>query len=355
MLPALYLILAALALLVDFVYLVVLVSINLPAEKPEIKKLGAVSVIIPSRDGAVIERTLKELRKVKSPILEIIVVSANSETLSIARKYKAKTVRDKGVGKGAALNSAIRCASKKIIYFMDEDMIVRHDTIEKVCSSLNGHEVAVGCNMPENKGTITAGVARLYINLLSKIQSGLYMMTGTTLVGGRNLAIYKSTLKEAGGFRNKLAEDMDLSFRLFERGKRVKFVNAVAFDQVPENLSSYIKQQQRWNAGTGQAIKAWNKKLRRNDISLLAFLLILGFLAPISLVFLAAALAFNSLLLLSVPAIAFLLCLSSAAGLGKHDVARLPAIFFAFLFVHTFTIVYSKVRKPKGWHRTPKN
>lgn len=354
MLDIFYAVIIALALLIDFVYLVVLVSINLPAERTKLRKLGAVSVIIPSRNGRVIEKTLRTLRKVKRPKLEVVVVSASKETLNIARKYGAKTVRDKGVGKGAALNAAVRRASNKILYFMDEDMIVRADTIEKVCSALDEYEVAVGYNLPENRGTLTAGVARLYINLLSKIQSGLYRMIGTTLVGGRNLAIYKSTLNEVGGFKNMLTEDMELSFKLYEKGKKVKFVNAVAFDQVPEKFSSYLKQQQRWNAGTGQVLKEWEKKLHHHDIALMTFLLLLGFLAPISLIFLLVGLTLNSLLVLSVPLIAFLLCTSSTASLGRYDLVRLPAVFFAFLFVHTFTVIYSKFSRPKGWYVTPK-
>ena len=134
-------------------------------------------------------------------------------------------------------------------------------------------------------------------------------------------------------------------------GKKLNFVNAIAYDQVPEKFYSYVRQQQRWNVGTGQAMKEWGKKFRFHDASLLAFLLLLGFLAPLSLIFLAAGLALGSWMLLTVPMLAFLLCLSS---ITKRDAARLPATFFAFLTVHTFTLLYSKLRKPGGWYRTPK-
>lgn len=343
------------AILIDLVYIAILVSISLPPKSIQIKKLPKVSVIIASKDGAIIERTLKNLKMVKRPKVEIIVVSADKETLGIARKFGAKAVMDKGVGKGAAMNAAVRAAGCKILYFVDEDMIVQHDTIEKVCSGLNGYEVAVGYNLPENSKSLTAKAARIHISFLSKVQYGLHRLTGTTFAGGRNLAIYKSTLQKLGGFRNVLCEDIDLSLSLLEKKVKVNFVNAAAYDQVPEKFSVYVKQQQRWNAGSGHVISSWEKKFHPRHLSLLVFLLFVGFISPLSLIFLIMAIIFKSWLLLSVPILGFLLCLSSAASLGKRDLALLPATFFAFIAVHSFTLVYSKFRKPKGWYRTPKN
>ena len=342
------------ALLIDAIYLVVLVSSSIPFEKQKIRKLQPVSVIIASKDGTVIEKTLRALKRVKKPALEIIVVSADQKTLGIAKKYGAKTVKDRGVGKGAALNLAVRHATHDILYFVDEDMIVRQDTIEKVCSALNTCEVSTGYNRPHNAAGVTSYVARLYVSLLWKIQYSIYRMIGTTLASGRNTAMYKKTLKEAGGFTNALTEDMGLSFRLLEMRKKIKFVNAVAADQVPEKFSSYLRQQQRWTTGTGDVINGWKKSLARNDVVLVGFILLLGMMAPISLAFLLLALASKSLLLLSVPAVAFLLCLSAVASLGRRDVVLLPVTFFAFIFIHTLTVAYSAVRKPKGWYITPK-
>ncbi|MBI4174825.1 MAG: glycosyltransferase family 2 protein [Candidatus Aenigmarchaeota archaeon] len=342
------------AILIDLVYVVMLVSMNLPPEKTVVKKLPKVSVIIASKDGTVVERALKQLKKVKNPKMEIIVVSSDAETLKVAKSYGTKIVRDRGAGKAAAVNSAVAAARCSILYFMDEDMIVRTDTIAKVCSGLNGYEVSVGYNMPENSGSLTARVARIYIAFLSKLQYGLYRLAGTTFVGGRNLAIYKQTLKRFGGFRDVLCEDIELSLRLLEKRVKVRFVNAVAYDQVPEKFSSYLKQQQRWNVGSGHALGSWEKKFHFHHISLLLFLLFLGLVAPLSLIFMIMAAIFGDWLLLSVPLLGFLLCLSSAISLGKRDLAVLPFTFFAFMVVHTHTIIHSKIRKPKGWYRTPK-
>ncbi len=354
MIETLFYIFAAVAVLVDIIYLVMLVTVNLPTQKPLIRKLPKVSVIIASRDGTVVSRALRQLRKVKRPKLEIVVVSADAATLRIAKKFRAKAVRDMGVGKAAAANLGTKRASGKILYFMDEDMLVGKDTIAAVCSGLEGYSASVGYNVPENSRTLTAVMARLYIGFLSKIQQGLHRLIGTTFVGGRNLAIRKSTLKKFGGFRNVLTEDIDLSLRMMERGKKVNFIAAKAYDQVPEHFSDYLKQQQRWNVGSAQALGDWEKKFHFHHISLLLFLLFVGLIAPFSLVFLVLAIVYGSWLLLTVPVLGFLMCLSSARGLGRRDVAMLPLTFFPFIAVHTYTLIYSKLRKPDGWYRTPK-
>lgn len=338
---------------IDVSYMVVLASVNLPADRPAVKKLPKVSVIIAAKGGTAVERTLKALKKVRRPKMEIIVVTSSEETARIARRYAKKVVRDRGAGKGPALNAAVRKASCEILYFMDEDMTLERGTIAKVCSALDGHEVAVGFNVPSNKSGF-ARVARLYVSMLNRMQFGLYRLIGTTIVGGRNFAIYRKTLKGAGGFMNALTEDLELSFRLFMRRKRVKFVSARGFEQVPERLSWYFRQQQRWNAGAGHVLKEWEKRFHHHDLALLSFLVLMALVAPLSLIFLLLGIAFGSWLLLSVTALGFLICLSSAVRLGADDAALLPLTFPVFMVVQSASLAYSAISKPNSWYRTPK-
>ena len=341
-----------LVLLLDAAYILMLFSINLPQEKPYIKKLPKISLIIAAKEGKIVERTLRMLKKIKMNA-EIIVAASDAVTLKIAGKY-AKVVRDKGTGKGAALNLAVRKAKGKILYFLDEDMIVTKDTIQKVCSALGKHEVAVGYNLAGNKDGPVTYVARLYLAMLTKMQFGIYRLIGTTFVAGRNFAIYKKTLANAGNFRNVLTEDLDLSFRLFARHKKVKYVNAGARDQAPSRFLWYLKQQQRWNVGAGEAMKAWEKKFHHHDISLLIFLVLVSLIPLMSFIFLVLALAFGSYLFLSVVAICFLVCLSSARMLGRDEMLLLPGTFLLMITIQSFTMIYSAAMKPKNWYRTPK-
>lgn len=340
--------------IIDLAYLLILISINLPSGKPEVKKLPKISVIVAAKDGKTVKKTLKMLKKIKGLDLEIIVAASDPVTLRIVKKY-AKAVKDLGIGKGAALNLAVEKASGEILYFLDEDMVVGKDTIQKVCSALSGHEVAVGYNVSGNADSTTAKVARLYLAMLTKMQSGIYSLIGTTFVAGRNFAIYRKTLNKAGNFRNVLTEDLDLSFRLFARRKKVRFVDAGARDQAPSRLAWYIKQQQRWNVGAGQALIAWEKKFRYNDIFLLLFIALMALIPLAAMISFILAVALQSYIFASAFFLCFLICLSSAAWLGKKDVLMLPLTFPILIIVQSFAIVYSAVSKPKGWYRTPKN
>ncbi|MBS3051457.1 MAG: glycosyltransferase family 2 protein [Candidatus Aenigmarchaeota archaeon] len=343
----------ALVLVIDAAYILVLVSISMPAEKPVVKKLPKISVIIAAREGKIVEKTLRMLKKIKGIKLEIIVAASDPTTLKIAKKY-ARVVKDRGVGKGAALNIAVRKATGKILYFLDEDMVVRKGTIQKVCSALNGNEIAVGYNLAENKDGLVVRVARLYLAALTKMQFGIYRLIGTTFVAGRNFAIYKKTLNKAGNFRNVLTEDLDLSFRLFARHRKVKFVHAGARDQAPSRFVWYIKQQQRWNVGASHALKAWKKEFHHHDLSILIFIVLVSLVPLASLAFLVLALAFKSYLFLSVVVLCFLICLSSSTILDRDEIALVPATFLLLIVVQSFAIIYSAVAKPKGWYRTPK-
>ncbi len=339
---------------IDLAYLIILFSINLPPEKAVIKKLPGISVIIASKDGRIIGKTLRKLKSIGRLKMEIIVVTNSRETVKIAREYTRKVIVDKGVGKGAALNSAMKKASYKILYFMDEDMIVKKDTIEKVCSALNGNEVAAGFNTPRNKNSTIARIARLYIVMLTKMQYGIYRLIGTTFVGGRNFAIYKKTIKSVGNFRNVLAEDIDLSFRLFMKGKKVKFVHAKASDDAISKFSWYVKQQQRWNSGAGQAIMQWEKRLHHHDILLFLFVVLVALIPLMSIVSVILALLFSNYFFFSMIIICFLIALSSSMALDGDEIILSPLTFLMFIVVQSCTILYSAVRKPHGWYRTPK-
>ena len=339
--------------LVDLVYLTILISINLTQKKILIKKLPRVAVIIAAKEGRALERTLKILKTVKKPKIEIIVATHDKETARIARRYTKKIVVDRGIGKGSALNMAVKKASSSILYFIDEDSIIEKDTIVKVCSALGDYEVSTGVNIPSGNGLV-AIIARLYVSTLNMLWRGIHNLIGTTIVTGRNFAIYKSTLKKIGSFRNMLTEDLDLSFRLFMKHKKVGYINVACSEQAPAKLSQYTKQQQRWNTGAAQVLCEWEKRLHHHDIALLLFLILMAFVAPLSLVFLVLAVLFKSYFFLSVTFLGFLVSLSSVLRLERKDIMMFPLTFFIFIALHSFLLVYTTFNKPKGWYRTPK-
>jgi cellulose synthase (UDP-forming) len=74
---------------------------------------------------------------------------------------------------------------------------------------------------------------------------------GAMFCCGTNVVFRRQALEEAGGFPEKsLTEDFELSIMLHERGWRSVYVNEVLAQGLgPEDMASYVSQQQRWARG----------------------------------------------------------------------------------------------------------
>jgi cellulose synthase (UDP-forming) len=74
---------------------------------------------------------------------------------------------------------------------------------------------------------------------------------GAMFCAGTNVVFSRRALEEAGGFpENSLTEDFALSIHLHEQGWRSRYVPEVLAKGLgPEDMSSYVSQQQRWSRG----------------------------------------------------------------------------------------------------------
>ena len=81
---------------------------------------------------------------------------------------------------------------------------------------------------------------------------------GAMFCCGTNVVFRRSALDEAGGFpEGSLTEDFELSLRMHELGLRSVYVNEVLAQGLgPEDMASYVSQQQRWARGCLAAVPA---------------------------------------------------------------------------------------------------
>ena len=70
------------------------------------------------------------------------------------------------------------------------------------------------------------------------------------------------------------------------KGFLVRAVKAVGYEQVPSKFFWYLKQQQRWNVGAADVLREWDKRFHHHDIVLAVFLVMVGLIGPLSLLFL---------------------------------------------------------------------
>src|SRR3989344_5336520 len=97
-----------------------------------------ISIIITAfKEPRTIGKAIEAFAKQKYPGSEIIVTAPDEETLNEARKLKKKyknmvLVKDKGNGKSAAMNLAVKKAKGNILVFSDGDIHVSSDSLKNL-------------------------------------------------------------------------------------------------------------------------------------------------------------------------------------------------------------------------------
>ncbi|HVP26168.1 MAG TPA: glycosyltransferase family 2 protein, partial [Candidatus Bathyarchaeia archaeon] len=213
----------------------------------EVEKLHyrpSVSVLIPACDEErVIGRLLQRMTELTYPKdkLQIIVIddASKDRTREIAEEF-AKTyayievMHRNGTegrrGKAAALNAAIQRIRGEVIFFFDADYYPQKDILEKLVQEFVDPEVGAVqgrvtvLNEPKNLVTRLVSLERIggyRVDQQARNSLGLIPQFGGTVGGVR-----RSLLERLGGWDESiLAEDTDLTFRVYLEGFKVRYNN----------------------------------------------------------------------------------------------------------------------------------
>lgn len=185
-------------------------------------------VVTTKNEEAYLASCLKSIRNQTYGNVEIIVVDSCSEdgTVEIAKKYADKVlVRDCIMPVGR--NFGARLARGGFLVFLDADIVLTEDWLEKAFQKLDGETVAVcGDLFPEATKGLKNKLLYWFITFTKAVVYGL----GIPNVGhgGTAVLVSKEAFEKVGGYTNKFAcgEDFDFSLRLAELGK-VKFERKV--------------------------------------------------------------------------------------------------------------------------------
>ncbi|SCK02519.1 Poly-beta-1%2C6-N-acetyl-D-glucosamine synthase [uncultured Eubacterium sp.] len=201
--------------------------------------------------------------------LEIIPINDNSEdkTRELLDEYHEKYEfirplhRDcEDRGKPAGLNDAIEVAAGDIIIVFDADYRPAKDMLRQLALAFQNPEVGavMGRVIPYNTD----------VNLLTRLlnlersggyqadQQARYNLKMIPQYGGTVGGFRKDILLESGGFNTKvLAEDTELTYRLFVSGWKVVYANAAeCYEEAPETWEVRGKQIRRWSRGHNQVM-----------------------------------------------------------------------------------------------------
>jgi len=251
-------------------------------DPPSPDSMPPVSILIPARnEEKVIGALLSSLQELKFPFdkLEIIVINDGSKdkTGEIVLEKAQQDARIRlvnipseksGQGKGHALNTGLEHAQYDTLAVYDADNRPEKESLSRLCAALNSDpELAAvtgkfrAYNRKKNWLTRMINLETLAFQWI--IQAGRWQFMRIAFISGTNFLIRRSVLQEIGNWnKQSLVEDSELTFRIYEKGYKVRFLPAaVTWEQEPETLKTWLRQRTRWARGNGHIIRDYGKRL----------------------------------------------------------------------------------------------
>lgn len=235
-------------------------------------ELPSVSVLIPMHNEEdVAAHVLDLLVKADFPQekFEIVPINDNStdKTAEILDDYASKYPFIKVLhrksderGKPAALNDAVKEAKGEIIIIFDADYLPPKGIIRDIAVSFSDPEVGavMGRVIPINtsKNLLTRCLDLERTGGYQVDQQARYNMRLIPQYGGTVGGFRKELVISLGGFDpDILAEDTELTFKLFIKGWKVIYANRVeCYEESPEHWKTRARQIKRWSRGHTQVM-----------------------------------------------------------------------------------------------------
>ena len=192
----------------------------------------AVSIIVPAYNAeATLPECLRALKAAMHPTDELILFDDGStdSTRGIAEAAGARIISNAGKPKGPAhgRNKAAANANKPYLMFVDADVIIHQDTIDRLVEEVErtGAVAAIGSY---DDHPCSRRLPALYANLRHHFVHQAGNREATTFWSGIGL-MRANVFREFGGFDDVLfahpsIEDVELGMRLINAGKRIRLV-----------------------------------------------------------------------------------------------------------------------------------
>lgn len=244
-----------------------------------ISEYPMVTVMVPAHnESIVIKKTMNALLKLDYPKdkYEIIVINDNStdDSANVLKDIQYHNPDAKiivintdqvvgGKGKSNALNIALSVASGTVIAVYDADNTPEQQALKILVENLMSDDklgAVIGKFRTRNK---YASLLTRFVNIETLAyqcmsQAGRFFFFKLCTIPGTNYVIRRELIDRMGGWDvNALAEDTEISFRLYRMGYYIKFIpHAVTWEQEPQMLKQWFKQRTRWVKGNLYVLKS---------------------------------------------------------------------------------------------------
>lgn len=259
-----------------------------------------VSIMVPAHnEGIVIVRTVEALLNFNYPKdrYEVIVINDNSSDNSaellakLGNEFPNRNFHvintdniTGGKGKSNALNIGFKQAKGSVIAIYDADNTPEPNALRYLVGELEANQeygAVIGKFRTRNKNT---NLLTKFINVETlafqwMAQAGRFQLFKLCTIPGTNFIVRREIIEAIGGWDEKaLAEDTEISFRIYMMGYKIKFQpKAVTWEQEPQTLSVWFRQRTRWVKGNIYVIVKntrllFEPKARRIRFDILYFL-----------------------------------------------------------------------------------
>jgi poly-beta-1,6-N-acetyl-D-glucosamine synthase len=200
---------------------------------------------------------------------EIVVADDGStdRTREIVAEY---AVRDPRVrlfasehgGKAKTLNAALETVTSPLLTTIDADTLMMpyslRRAVARLLSSPPDTVAVAGAVLVRNSrdNLLTRAQEWDYFLGIATVKRGQAMLQGTLVAQGAFSVYDVTALRLAGGWPNRIGEDIVLTWRMLLQGGRSVFEpTAVAFTDVPSDWGAFARQRRRWARGMIEGLR----------------------------------------------------------------------------------------------------
>jgi cellulose synthase/poly-beta-1,6-N-acetylglucosamine synthase-like glycosyltransferase len=202
-----------------------------------LEPLPRVSVVIPTYNAEkTIGPLLDSLLNLDYPDYEVVVVNDGSRdgTKAIVQRYPVRLIDQPNLGASAARDAGLRAATGEIIAYTDSDVAVTPKWLRRLVEPLQdpGIGATTGRTVFLRNETCTSWVRSMDIERRNARRNEF-----TRVANGPNSAFRTDVLHEVGGFDPHWyhAEDTEVSYRVWQKGYRIRYVPEAVVHHVPED------------------------------------------------------------------------------------------------------------------------